>query len=943
MRIVCQQCSAAFAIDDKFITPKGVRAQCPRCKHLQLVKKDGAPASAMPPPASEPSAFDLLTSLPPPGAPIPPPLPPVKPAPAEPAPMPAFDFELEAAPAPKPNRSAPPPAPVPPPPVPSHPAPAPSSPFGPPGGELDFSDLGVDDPPPAAAAPVWGSMPPSQPQSPGPQAACKVCGNPLLDGFDQALGICDSCRAATESPTSVHQTIVPDAPSPFAAPPGLPPQADPFGDSDPFASTDFGEPPPPAMQTSAVRRAASAPQPVPEPMPMPEPEPSPALPSVAPTVAMRRPDALRMQDDDDDQGRSGNGKLYAAVAAGFVLMIGAGLLAYFRPWVRQAPPLVAMTSVTGGVSAPFEKVLAGWRVKWADKIQGSAEDHLITGEQRLEADTPRAYEEAEREFEQALVLDKSSDRAVAGWVLAVVFGRGERLDPASREAAEALLAGSEQRSGAPRVFTAHAHLLLATKGNSNDVQVMAERGKTANNDRDKALAALALGVAQLERNPQYAKQHLDEVVKLDPKLKRAALVRAQLAFILGQHRHGVTLLEQRLAADPDQWQAAQPLARLLVEAGAHVEARKLLERSQAADPKALAPRLSLALLAYQNAGDLAGGQAQIEALSADESLSAMELGEVLGHRATTERWSGALEGARATCDAVLEKKLTIANVFLQRILVALELGKPDEARAHWPMLKGSFKDAALEATLEARLQFAEGKLAEAYASALAAAEQDPRRVDGLLLAAAAAARQKNASKAFELALKRGLSADPVSKLPMAVLSPLPLRPLELLRPARGAFLPLSQAPDDPNPHLAEGLVAWFAGLHGEADQIFAKVLTMDPASGPALTYRALAALERKDVGAAVKFGAKAVEADRRSGVAHAVNGMALMAAKQVENGKRELRTATELAPGLHSAKVALAEVEQLQKKTDEARKLLVAVLLADPDHGDAKRVLLTLP
>ena len=59
MRIVCQKCSAAYAIDDKFVTPKGVRAQCPRCRHLQLVKKDDAPPPAPEAPAATgaPSAF----------------------------------------------------------------------------------------------------------------------------------------------------------------------------------------------------------------------------------------------------------------------------------------------------------------------------------------------------------------------------------------------------------------------------------------------------------------------------------------------------------------------------------------------------------------------------------------------------------------------------------------------------------------------------------------------------------------------------------------------------------------------------------------------------------------------------------------------------------------------------------------------------------------------
>jgi len=53
MRIVCQKCAAAYAIDDRVITPKGVRAQCPRCRHLQLVKREDSPA---PPVASPPAA-----------------------------------------------------------------------------------------------------------------------------------------------------------------------------------------------------------------------------------------------------------------------------------------------------------------------------------------------------------------------------------------------------------------------------------------------------------------------------------------------------------------------------------------------------------------------------------------------------------------------------------------------------------------------------------------------------------------------------------------------------------------------------------------------------------------------------------------------------------------------------------------------------------------------
>ncbi|NOK13426.1 zinc-ribbon domain-containing protein, partial [Corallococcus exercitus] len=49
MRIVCQKCAAAYAIDDRLITTKGVRAQCPRCRHLQLVKREASAASVTAP------------------------------------------------------------------------------------------------------------------------------------------------------------------------------------------------------------------------------------------------------------------------------------------------------------------------------------------------------------------------------------------------------------------------------------------------------------------------------------------------------------------------------------------------------------------------------------------------------------------------------------------------------------------------------------------------------------------------------------------------------------------------------------------------------------------------------------------------------------------------------------------------------------------------------
>src|SRR5947209_20449409 len=54
MKVICQNCNATYAINDAAIPPKGARAQCPRCKHLQAVKREEGPAAAgaAPPPAA---------------------------------------------------------------------------------------------------------------------------------------------------------------------------------------------------------------------------------------------------------------------------------------------------------------------------------------------------------------------------------------------------------------------------------------------------------------------------------------------------------------------------------------------------------------------------------------------------------------------------------------------------------------------------------------------------------------------------------------------------------------------------------------------------------------------------------------------------------------------------------------------------------------------------
>src|SRR5581483_614463 len=261
MRIVCQKCSAAYAIDDKLVSAKGIRAQCPRCRHLQLVKKDDAPAMTEPavpmpalsglgpPPlpaaAADPAGaqggkedlfFDFSALPGPPGAPPAPPLaPPPVPQPASASASPfdsasdLLDFsDLAMPPEPKTSPRAPAPLPValskppassprPMPPAPPAPQAAPQS-----SAPFDFSgDFSFNDPPPPPSAAVTASGKLTRPKSiqpdllappppaPAPAAAvkCKSCGKVLTDPFDQALGICDDCRSVAANSLTADDSL----------------------------------------------------------------------------------------------------------------------------------------------------------------------------------------------------------------------------------------------------------------------------------------------------------------------------------------------------------------------------------------------------------------------------------------------------------------------------------------------------------------------------------------------------------------------------------------------------------------------------------------------------------------------------------------------------------------------------------------------------------------
>jgi cellulose synthase operon protein C len=734
-------------------------------------------------------------------------------------------------------------------------------------------------------------------------ATCKSCGKSIADPFDIALGTCDECR-------SKQQDRI-EGPTPDT-------------NAGKFERVDTG-----AIASSISKSK-------PEGLPPDPPEPNFSSP---PPMSVAQSTAVRSAMRDTESSNSARSILGVV---GVLVVVGAlvGLLVWKKPWVRRQPKVTVATGPASSKS--IDAIVQRWKLNYpelADEGSGQARVHIENGETALAKDTTTGYREAEEEFEKALVLDSASDRAIAGWVLAVAFGRGGDIDDLTSKAADSMLSAGEQRSGAPMLYVAHAHLDIARGVNANDVQHRAEIGKNSKEPRDKALAMLALGSAQLQKNAQTSAQFFKEALALDPKLKRAYLFQAHLAVSLGKYKEASDALEKRLALDPDQWEAAESLGRLDVEVGELAKAKKVIDDVRVSAPKSGRPRIGLAMLAYQHLGDLEGASELLNGVSTDGDVSKKDQADALTHLAAVHRMRGDLEKARASAEKALELQPDHVAARVQQVVVLAEKGVASEARLTMDSLKGKIP-TSLETLLEGRLLVLENRLPEAITVLSGLADKDPSQTGALLLAGAAAAKLRKDGKAWELCLKRGLKADPLSN-PLPALTHFFVRQADVLKPAIGAWAALggSGGDEDPNPFLCEGLVAWFSDDLATADKYFARVTNIDPRSADGFAFRSLVALKRKDTGAAVAQARKAVAADKAHALARTTLALALIAANKIDAAKIAAAEANALAASLLAPRVVMGDAEARQKNPEVARRLLTGVLLADPQYREAKRVL----
>ncbi|RKH49233.1 gliding motility protein [Corallococcus sp. AB050B] len=973
MRIVCQKCAAAYAIDDRLITPKGVRAQCPRCRHLQLVKREASAASvtappegavptpappvareprsnpaAAPAPAKAASKSDLfgdfgeMPELGPPGSVDP--FADLGPSSAPPAsePRAAPKPAPRAAPAAKPGPPVPdapgvaapaaPAAPV----APSKPAPASAAAdplldfLGPPPGGLEPEAA----PPSAKASPApagavslgrMSARPPAQVlPKPEVHTHCRSCGKALADAFDQAMGICEDCKQREAAfPRESTVMVAPEVAAPASG--GGSVELPVMSGLDPSASgeefrTDGGAALSPDSRVSSVKPARTS------------------HITAAPVRSAQR-------------GGSGGGSRAGVVGLLALAVLGAGGAGYYflvhKPQeeqrLREAKP-AAPAPVPPEVLAAVGR----WKLQFLE-LEGTSAEHLAAGQKQLGLDQRIAYTEAEESFQQALLLDPRSTDAIAGYVQALALGRGPGMDDNSFQEARELLQAAQRTDGeTPALLVAHANLLLARSrqpGNLEEAsrlatEVLSQPGAA---DAYKAEAHLVLGRAQVATSRELANQEFDAARKLAPGLKRVDYYSALAHEQAGQYGQALKQLNQRMRLDPQDWNSLEAAARIYVEVGETGRARKLYEdrlKAKAGDVRAT---LALAVLRYQAEGNAREAVRSLRALTKNASrYGPRDASEMYSHLAAAERTAGNDAGAVEAATQALKAVPALPEAHLQWFLVALAQKDAAVAREHLKGFQGRLEDAALEKVLEGRMLLLEGDAGGAQERFQQAVRLDDRRLDAKLLEGVAAASAKKRDEAFRLfyPVLEAREWDPLRLAPRPALTRFWLRPGDTLVGVENVVKSLGDRPEDVQPLLYEALVRFHQGDHPTAERLLQSVVDVNANSGAAQAYRALIALDTNGP-QALSLAQRAVGLERGLPVARLSLGLAQAAGRDVAGAMRTLQSALDVAPKMLSAQTKLAEL-LVTSKPKEARAVLEKVVGLDPSYFPAKKLLFKL-
>ena len=975
MRIDCQSCGAAYAIDDNLIGDRGVRAQCPRCGAQKVVKKSdvaAAPAdpfaSTAPPPPADPFAQTMAPG--PAGSPF-----------GGGAPPPPFGAPAGA----PPGTGFPPPGnPFGAPPPPAGPPPAPAaSPFG---------------GPPPAGDPFGGSAPPNPFGSP----ASSPAPNPFGGGPPPPAG----------NPFGAPGSGA--APNPFA---GAPPPANPFGapaappnpfegaGGDPFggpapAANPFGRPPtgnqPPAGSPFSFLPPAA-------PAPSADPFGGPAAPSDDPFANLSTDgparggggadtnqaewrvrtakgnelgpltlDEVRQrirsgEVNKDAQASQGGGNFrpitgFAPLAVSFRTSAGGGNKVVYRPAGGGAGRILAVVAgllVLGGVGAGvyqfkdaifsgggndgeniFERRAQMWRMQYPD-LAGTADEHLEKGLKFFREDTSLGYRLAQEEFTKALCLDPHNLEAMGAYVENYAMIPPRRNDvETTRDALEGIEFAVKKNARRARLQRAHGALLLKM----NQVEpALAALHRALALDANDAQAKLYQAQANLDRNVQEAVKLAEEAARIDPELKRTSFVLGTAYQKQGKFKTALNHFRKRLNTDPEHQETLLAIARLFVDVGDFSQAQNSLEKLLQLDGRNFTARLMLSKVLYQGLRDYRRAEGQLATLAASMGDDAAEVArDVYTHQAFVLAERGKWKEAEEAVMLALKDSADYGPALYVAGRVLAHRGATAEAREKLERAAQAVAGRYLEAPVRTALADVlaqQGQVVEAARAYTAVTKNDARYVRAYLGAASLYAERENMQQAAAM-MREVLDIDPFHQREHFYFTDYPETPRDTER-YRVGWTKIKPLENDRSIVLSsEGITAFHAEQYDQAERLLKRALADDRNNLAAEMYLGAVYLAKKRTRDATNALTSASRINKLHVRTTYLLARAYMLAGDDARAEEKLTDVRDQDPNFVAAVNALGELALGGGQDDRAKDYFLEAFKADQDYTPAKANLL---
>jgi tetratricopeptide (TPR) repeat protein len=635
------------------------------------------------------------------------------------------------------------------------------------------------------------------------------------------------------------------------------------------------------------------------------------------------------------RGRSGRRWARVAIAvAGVAALAAAGAWALRRasPSPEPPPPTVV------------EQVVAEWQtVHLLDPTPvhdaSLAAARVDAGNAALAADLPRKIAEAMRAFREALALSPHRpDAAIAGYATAFADGAGDEPSGAElRVVHELVRAGDATR---PDLAAALARVLLLVPSAKNDAEALALATKAVAAASADPSARLALGLAQLRRDPAAAARTLEEAAAAMPADRRLLTAAARARWAAGDGPAALGLAARRLELDPAHPGALALRAEVLAASDRPADARATLERWAAAAPEDAQPHVLLARLAYQRDDDLPAARRQLDAalaLRPDDFTAAT----AHAHRAAVELASGDTAASQAAVQRALQLVPASAPARFQAAVLAFLRGDAPGLRESAGVLgdRGGPLVARALAARSAELTGTDEEAQQAWLSLAAAVPRDPA---ALLAVSGALARVRASGPALEVArraLDRDVGEGRLHRAPTDFWEgPSPI--VEASR--RLEAIARSESIGGGVAYASAAACEILLGRTVAAERLAKLAAAAAPQSAAPQALLAQIALDRGDARRALALTGAALEAGAPDPGLLAVRARALEALGRNLDAERAWRAAQEAGPDLATPRLALARLLARRGETAEAAALAAALLRDDPGLAEARGAVLAL-